>query len=484
MNDEEQIFWYRTVLRTWYGSVTCIMLMNSCNVQYGSALEEDSEMMMYGPSKIRRCTTTMNAISLHLLAFVLLINYSHVVVVVVESFNALNLPQPKGLSRQKLLDLANKRYNTKNMNDNDCPMKDRVVVITGAAGGIGNELCQIVHSLGATVLALDRNRKGLDQLQQQLQEEKRLWTFPIQQEDLTSVSMVANDIQQQFPNIDVLVNNAGLTYNDPSTIDTTKTGPTSTHGKDLAFTVNYLSHVLLTEKLLPNLMQPNNNHDSNHGRVVHITSTYHWKVDGTELIPSVSCGGDNEWLEPMAYQSDPKLQSYKHYQRSYANTKLAQLWHSRAIPCSSVCACPTWAATSIAGNEGSAKDFLNQYAFPVSNLGPGITSSINAILRTDQELGDALHNNNNNNHSKCFVANSRILEYIWGFDTWLTSNFITNVLGIRDEITDLCSGILLLGQRYTYDDFIIQKTSPESFMDHDQIQKFYEWSKKEIQPYM
>ena len=448
--------------------------------------------MMHGQSERR--SKIIKGISLYLLAFVILVSSSFVPVV--ESFT-INLPQPNGLSRQKLLDLARRRYHT---NDNDIPMKDRVVVITGAAGGIGNELCQIIYSLGATVLALDRNLEGLDQLQQQLlllrddddDEKKRLWTWEIHQEDLNSVSKVADEIKVQFPKIDVLVNNAGLAYNPPS-MDPTVTGPTSAHGKDLAFTVNYLSHVLLTEKLLPNLMQGNNNN----GRVVHITSSFHWKVDGTELIPSVSCWNKEEeemknyedWLEPMAYQSDPNLQSPKHYQRSYANTKLAQLWHSRAIPCSSVCACPTWAATSIAGEKGSAKEFLNQYAFPVSNVGPGITSSINAILRTDEELNEALHttttnNNNNNNLQKCFVANSRIIEYIWGLDTWLTSDFVTNVLGLRDTITDICSAILLLGQRYTYEEFIIQKSSPESYMDKDKIKKFHQWSQKEIQPYM
>ena len=46
------------------------------------------------------------------------------------------------------------------------------------------------------------------------------------------------------------------------------------------------------------------------------TSTFHWKVDGSELLP------DAAERSPMAYQSDPQLQSPKHVERSYANTKL------------------------------------------------------------------------------------------------------------------------------------------------------------------
>ena len=52
---------------------------------------------------------------------------------------------------------------------------------------------------------------------------------------------------------------------------------------------------------------------------------------------------------------------------------------------------------SIAGEGG--RSFLETFAFPVSPYGPGVTSSINAILRTDEELkeGDALDD------GKCFI---------------------------------------------------------------------------------
>jgi hypothetical protein len=68
-----------------------------------------------------------------------------------------------------------------------------------------------------------------------------------------------------------------------------------------------------------------------------MTSSYHWKGDGSELVP-ITIGLRGK--EPLAYQSDPFLMSDKHIARSYANTKLAQIWHSRSIKdCESVCAC-------------------------------------------------------------------------------------------------------------------------------------------------
>ena len=47
-------------------------------------------------------------------------------------------------------------------------MEGKVVVITGAAGGIGRALTNVVHDLGGTVVAMDRNTTGLDSLQQSL----------------------------------------------------------------------------------------------------------------------------------------------------------------------------------------------------------------------------------------------------------------------------------------------------------------------------
>jgi len=395
------------------------------------------------------------------------------------------LSPPRGLSYEAITELARKRYPSNqdegNRKDDDnessslssIPMKGRVAVITGAAGGIGGELSKIVFRLGGTVVALDRNTTGLEVLQRTLVEAStsnsddagiRFMMIPTNHEDLSSVASAAEWILSRFDRIDLLINNAGILYREDQAEDCVKV---SAHGKDLAFTVNYLSHFLLTEKLMPSL--------SNEGRVVHITSTFHWKVDGSELSPS------NEDGEPIAYQSDPEKQGPNHLGRSYANTKLAQLWHSRSIAkvlpkgCSSVCACPLWAATGIAGEKG--RDALSKYAFSISDCGPGITSSINAMLRTDDELGDAL------NDGKCFVANANIVQYE-KTRILLASDFVTNTMGWRDIITDLLSLFLLFGQRFTHEYFTIQKTSPESFNDKQKRDQFYQWSKDEVKQWL
>ena len=366
-------------------------------------------------------------------------------------------------------------------------MAGRTSVITGAASGIGRELCHIIHGLGGAVVALDRNETGLELLRQHLGE--RVYCIPTRHEDLSSVANAANIIAKKYNSIDLLINNAGMSYNSEKHLPGSS-AMKSSHGKDLAFTVNYLSHFLLVEKLSPNLRR------SEYGRIVHLTSSYHWKVDGSELIPRRILS-DGVWKEePLAYQSDPEVMSERHLRRSYANTKLAQIWHSRYITgVESVCACvscafsrelccsiddimfswittpsqPTWVATGIAGE--SNRSFLQNFAFPVE--GAGIASALNAIFRPKTDLVDALNN------GQSFVANSRILEYIPFKNTW-SSHWLREY---RDDIVDLGGLILLLGQRFTYGDFIVQRTSEES-CDVVGRKAFYEWSLKEIHPWL
>lgn len=390
----------------------------------------------------------------------------------VAAFGLFSIPQPTGLSPELIASLARERYDSV---DGRRPMQGKVAVITGAAGGIGRELSRVIYDLGGTVVAMDRNETGLNSLLRDLRDDDdereatspRIICLPTRHEDLESVAMSAEEIKIRFDRLDLLVNNAGLTY-PPAECVPGQERMKSKHGYDLAFTVNYLSHFLLVEKLVPRLQA-----STTGGRIVHLTSTYHFKVDGSELIP----GLDSDVIQmhgPLAYQSNPTLMSEKHVERSYANTKLAQIWHSRSISgCSSVCACPTWAGTGIAGEDN--REFLERFAFPVA--GAGIASALNAMFRSDDELGDALLKD-----GQSIVANSRILEYLPLKNLWM-SDWVTKQ-GWRDGIVDLAGLVLLLGQRFTFEEFVVQRSSPESYNNKHRRDALYEWSLKEVEPWL
>jgi len=398
----------------------------------------------------------------------------------------LSIPQPAGLSSERILSLARERYGASR--DDALPMRGKVAVITGAAGGIGRELAGVVLDLGGTVVAMDRNETGLDALRESRRRRRdgegddeggvggddhhRVVCLPTRHEDLESVAASAEEIERRFDAVHLLVNNAGLTY--PPGLEPGTEGMRSKHGRDLLFTVNYLSHFLLVEKLLPRLGRAS----SPGARIVHLTSTYHFMVDGSELIPRLDDGGVP--IGPTAYQVDPSLMSERHVGRSYANSKLAQIWHSRSVRgCPSTCACPTWAGTGIAGEAN--REFLERWAFPIP--GAGVASALNAMFRSDDELGDALNDGSDGGGGgRSIVANSRILEYLPLKRLWL-SDWATRS-GWRDKVVDFASLILLLGQRYTFEEFLIQRSSPESYGNEEGREALYKWSLKEVEPWL
>ena len=134
----------------------------------------------------------------------------------------------------------------------------RSVVITGVTSGIGEELAITLLRLGATVYGLARSQTKLAAFA--ATHGALAGSFkPVLCElsDLDSVARAADSIAREVPEgagLDYLVNNAGIHYGSPLTmmsVDTT----TKHDGLDRCFVVNYLSHVLLTEKLLPLLLK-------------------------------------------------------------------------------------------------------------------------------------------------------------------------------------------------------------------------------------
>jgi len=89
-------------------------------------------------------------------------------------------------------------------------LKDKVAIITGAAGGIGRSLVQRFLEEGARVAALDLNQAGLDELKTQFQQYANQLTLV--QLDITDHAAVAQAVQKihaDLKQIDILVNNAG-----------------------------------------------------------------------------------------------------------------------------------------------------------------------------------------------------------------------------------------------------------------------------------
>lgn len=85
---------------------------------------------------------------------------------------------------------------------------EKVVVITGAGSGIGAAAAQRFASEGAQVVLVGRTRDKLEQVLNTLSGENHL-VAPCDVGDADQVKQLAEQVQQQYGRVDVLVNNAG-----------------------------------------------------------------------------------------------------------------------------------------------------------------------------------------------------------------------------------------------------------------------------------
>lgn len=90
-------------------------------------------------------------------------------------------------------------------------LTDHVAAVTGAASGIGLEVCRALGSAGARVVLIDRDPAGLERAADELgQRGVAASTRTVDVTDPKAVAAAADAIAAEFGRIDVLVNSAGI----------------------------------------------------------------------------------------------------------------------------------------------------------------------------------------------------------------------------------------------------------------------------------
>ncbi|MEH6584532.1 MAG: SDR family NAD(P)-dependent oxidoreductase [Halioglobus sp.] len=118
-------------------------------------------------------------------------------------------------------------------------------VVTGASTGLGLETVRVLAAAGARVLMLARDDGKLQDARQSIlaaQPDAQLETALMDLSDLDSVRRAAAAIVEQYPRIDLLINNAGVMC--------CPLGRTA-QGFELQFGTNHLGHFLFTGLLAP-----------------------------------------------------------------------------------------------------------------------------------------------------------------------------------------------------------------------------------------
>lgn len=155
----------------------------------------------------------------------------------------------------------------------------KTILITGSTDGIGLETAKELASLGHTVLLHGRSLAKLEAAKETVVAESQgadVQTYLADLSSLSETKELAQNIQAQNKQIDVIINNAGI-------FKTTK--KETSDGLDLRFTVNTISPYLLTTLLLPNL--------ASDGRVVNLSSAAQAPV-AAESLTKVSSLNDSQ----------------------------------------------------------------------------------------------------------------------------------------------------------------------------------------------
>jgi len=140
------------------------------------------------------------------------------------------------------------------------PVAEQTILVTGATDGHGRAVAAELARRGASVIAHGRDPEKVERVAGEIGAARGLTA------DLASLDEVrrlAGEVEQ----LDTLVNNAGIYVPERSE---------SADGYELTLAVNYLSHFLLTELLLPRLREP--------ARIVNVSSLGQAPLDFDDLM--------------------------------------------------------------------------------------------------------------------------------------------------------------------------------------------------------
>ncbi|BCW53734.1 MULTISPECIES: SDR family NAD(P)-dependent oxidoreductase [unclassified Arthrobacter] len=123
-------------------------------------------------------------------------------------------------------------------------MTPRTIVITGASDGIGAAAARTLAKAGEQVVVVGRSAEKTRALAEEIGADFYLADFA----DLSQVRTLATELEEKYPRIDVLANNAGgMMGKRTLTVD----------GNELTFQVNHLAPFLLTTLLMDTLAASN-----------------------------------------------------------------------------------------------------------------------------------------------------------------------------------------------------------------------------------
>ncbi|WP_018178142.1 SDR family oxidoreductase [Jongsikchunia kroppenstedtii] len=136
------------------------------------------------------------------------------------------------------------------------PLRDKVIVITGASSGIGRALALEVGAMGAVVLLLARRGDELDAVVREITAAGgRAGAYPVDLTDDAAVDATVKQLLAEHDHVDYLVNNAGRSIRRSVMASVDRL-----HDYERTMAINYTAVVRLTLALLPSMIERQSGH--------------------------------------------------------------------------------------------------------------------------------------------------------------------------------------------------------------------------------
>ena len=140
----------------------------------------------------------------------------------------------------------------------------KTVLVSGATSGIGLESAAVLASQGAHVILVGRDAGRVERARAVVRARSGVEpaSYVCDFADLAAVRRLADEVLRDVPALHVLINNAGSVF---------ATRTLTVDGIEATFAVNHLSHFVLTQRLLPRLIE------SGPARIITVASGRHFK---------------------------------------------------------------------------------------------------------------------------------------------------------------------------------------------------------------
>lgn len=138
-------------------------------------------------------------------------------------------------------------------------MRNKVIWITGASGGIGEALARELAADGARLILSARRQTELQRVRDSLANATQHLLLPLDITDHEAITAAIAQIKQQIGGLDWLINNAGISQRALITDTTLET-------ERMLFEVDYFAQINLTRQALPLLLADGG------GKVVFVSS--------------------------------------------------------------------------------------------------------------------------------------------------------------------------------------------------------------------